>query len=85
MAHRERQLDAALDEVQPPAAAHLVVAVPDVQVGMAHTGREHFHQHLRALWHWRFALGELERRAALADLVAAHSHGETPVRGWMAL
>ena len=30
------------------AAANIVIAFPDVQVGMAHAGREHLQQHLRA-------------------------------------
>jgi hypothetical protein len=47
--HGERQLDAAVGQHQLLAAADLVIAVPDVQVGMAHAGREHLQQHLRAL------------------------------------
>src|SRR5688572_27089582 len=35
MAHGERQLDAAIEQFQLLAAADVVIAVPDVQVGMA--------------------------------------------------
>ena len=74
VAHGERQLDAAVGEHQLLAAADLVIAVPDVQVGVAHAGREHLQQHLRAGRLRRLGLVHLQRRAALADLKAAHFH-----------
>ena len=74
MAHGERQLDAAIGEHQLLAAADLVIAVPDVQIGMAHAGGEHFQENLRAGWLGRLGLIHLQRRAALANLKAAHFH-----------
>ena len=56
------------------AAADFVIAVPDVQIGVAHPRGEHFQEHLRALRLRRFLLVHLQRRAALADLKAAHFH-----------
>src|SRR5205085_6655618 len=72
--HGERQLDAAVGEHQLLAAADLVIAVPDVQVGMAHAGREHSQQHLRARGLRRLGLVHLQWRATLADLKTAHFH-----------
>ena len=72
--HRQRKLDAAIGEHQLLAAADLVIAVPDVQVGVAHAGREHFQQHLRARGLRRLGLVHLQWRAALADLKTAHFH-----------
>jgi hypothetical protein len=74
VAHGQRQLDAAVHQVELLASANLVVAIPDMQVGMAHSRRQHLQQHLRALRCGRVALVLLQRRSALTDLAAAHPH-----------
>ena len=76
--HGERQLDAAVGEHQLLAAPDLVIAVPDVQVGVAHPGREHLQQHLRALGLRGLALVHLQRRAAFAHLKTTHVHSCFP-------
>ena len=40
--HGERQFNAAVLEHQPFAVADLIIAVPDMQVAVTHTGGDHF-------------------------------------------
>src|SRR5262245_15048560 len=72
--HGERQLDPAVRQHQFLTASNLVVAVPDVQVGVAHAGGKHLQKHLRALRLWSLALVHMQRRAAFAHLKTPHSH-----------
>ena len=70
--HGERQLDAALRDGEPLAAAEVEIAVRNVQVAVTDAGGQHLHQHLGAGRRGGRLLGELQRRAALADLEASH-------------
>ena len=72
MAHGERQLDAAIEQLQALAATHLVVAVPDMQVAVADACSKRFEQDLRALGLGSRPLHALQRRAALADIETDH-------------
>ena len=69
MAHGQRQLDAAIQQVHALlASAHLIEAVPDVQVAVADAGGFDLEQHFAARRLRRGALHALQRRAALADI-----------------
>ena len=57
MAGCTRQLDAALDELHRLAAAPVVVALPEVQVGMTHARVRHVENHFGAA---RFELRPLD-------------------------
>src|SRR5690606_11811545 len=72
VAHGQRQLDAAFEQHQPLATADVVIAVPDVQVGMADAGRQHLEDDFCAFRGRRLALHALERSAAVTDVEAEH-------------
>ena len=72
VAHGQRQLDAAIQQLQLLAATDVVIAVPDVEVGVADARRDDAQHDLRARRLRRFALHALQRRTALADIVAEH-------------
>src|SRR5258706_333042 len=57
---------------QSSAATQVEVALPEVQVGVAHAASHHPHQHLRALRPRRLAQRLLQRLAVLDDVVAQH-------------
>src|SRR5260221_10354057 len=73
MPERERRHAAAVFHIEPLAAAQVEVAVPDVQVGVAHARTRNAHQHLRAGGFRRFVHHLLQGLAVLDDLVADHA------------
>ena len=72
--HRKRQLDAAVGESQLLAAADFVVAIPDMEIGMADAGGQYLEKHLRALRRGGVLFSPSQRRAAFANLEAVHFH-----------
>ncbi len=70
--HGQRQLDAALGQLEFLAAAEVVMAFPDMDVAVADAGGENAQQHLAAARLRRRPLEELKGRAALGDIVAFH-------------
>ena len=72
MPHGQRQFDAAIGELEPLAAAEIVVAFPDMQVAMADAGGDDLEQDLGAGRLRRRPLHQSQRRATFADIIAFH-------------
>ena len=72
VAHRQWQLDAAIRQFQLLAAAQVVVALPEVDVGVAKSGGLDFDQHLAALRLGRGLLDQAQRLAVVGDAIATH-------------
>ena len=72
VSHRERQHDAAILQRHLLAAADVVVALPDVQVGVADAAMRHLDQHLGALRLRRRQFEFLQRLAILDHGPGAH-------------
>ena len=73
VAHGERQFHAAILQLQLLAAADVVIAVPDVEIGMADASRHHAQDDICSFRSGRIPLHALQRRSALADIVAEHA------------
>src|SRR5262245_6802868 len=72
VAERKRRHAATLLDVEALAAAEIEVAIPDVQVGVAHARARDSHEHLGSLRLGRFLQRLLQRLAVLDDLPAHH-------------
>ncbi len=72
VAHGEGRHHAAVLDQQLLAAAHVVLAFPDMDVAVADAGGERAHQHLGALGPRRRLLDFLQGGAKLDDIVALH-------------
>src|SRR6185436_1668197 len=73
VAQREGRHAAAVLHVEALAAAQVEVALPDVQIGVAHARARDAHQHFGALRLRRVEDPLLQRLAVLDDLVADHA------------
>ena len=72
VAHRERQHHAAVLQRHPLAAPDIVIAFPDVQIGVADATMGHLEQHFGAFGLRRRQLEFLQRLAILDDGPGAH-------------
>ena len=72
VAHGQRELHAAIGQLQPLATAQVVITLPDMQIAMTNAGRQDLQQDLAAGRLRRRAFHELQRRAAFADVKAFH-------------
>jgi hypothetical protein len=73
MPHRKRQHDAAILQRHPLAAADIVVALPDVQIGVTDAAMRHLDQHLGALRLRRRQFEFLQGCSVLDDSPGAHA------------
>ena len=67
VSHGQRQFDAAIAELQPLAAAQIVIAVPDVQIAVADAGGDYLEQDLGPGRLRSGPLHQPQRRAAFAN------------------
>ena len=72
VSHGQRQLDAAVGELEQLAAAEIVVALPDMQIAVADAGGDDLEQDLGPRGLRRRPLHQPQRCPAFTDIIAFH-------------
>src|SRR5579872_2831427 len=79
MAHGEGRHQAAILHGELLSAAQIVIALPEMKIAMAHTGRERAQENFGSLRLRRGFLGFFQRRAEIDDVITLHRMSPTGV------